>query len=686
MLKAYHRLPLAMQLNMATLLVLVIVFTGLIVMINTRVSSDLEHLTTQHIKDDLQLTTDFLETTYNATRHEVEAGGQRFIQQFPEGLTLNRQNTLDFNGQQIPVLSDENGPLAQNFSKPDEFTSMTGDSATIFQRVGDDFLRISTSLRKQDGSRAYGTWLGKQHPGYEKLISGQRYEGLAMLFGKLTLSAYEPVKDNNGDVIAVLYVGSDVSAVFDEIKTSLGKLKVGDTGYYYAVANEKQKKPGLILVHPTLAQGQEAADIRQIKDANGNQPFGVMTKANTSGVLDYPWQDANGQVRQKMAVYQSVEGWNMNLVAGSYVDEFTAASRELRNLLMPLMLGALILLGLLLAWLLRSRLKPLQALTAHAQAMGAGDLTRRPAPDDQTDSRNELHRLQLAMYSMADGLRELIDNLQAAGQGLRHSAESMSSSVTGVSNTADQQSQATTQAAGTIEELTASVSEIAQNAEEAQQTAGECMDTAQNSRIHMQEILSNINQFAEQIRNSSTTMQQVAERSNAVGQVMDVISDVAEQTNLLALNAAIEAARAGEHGRGFAVVADEVRQLAQRTQTATTDIRKLMDELRGDILQAAELMRTGESGTAAMVDQVNEAEGTLDSIINGIQNVNERNHSVAVASRQQAEATNEISDSIAHIDYQAQETRQQIDASTEASHQVLMLCDDLEQQIQRFKI
>lgn len=199
----------------------------------------------------------------------------------------------------------EKGIVADN-SIPDKFTAITGGSvATIFKRVGDDFLRIATSLKKEDGTRAVGTYLGKNHPGYHLLINGNPYKGLAFLFGKWYMTEYLPVKDNNNRVVGILFIGFDITEVMNNFKERLKNIKIGKTGYLYVV----NTKTGKILVHPT----KEGINGFKLKDKEGRSFIQKMIKKK-EGILEYKFLD-NGQEEDRVAAFTMFPEWNWLIVA-----------------------------------------------------------------------------------------------------------------------------------------------------------------------------------------------------------------------------------------------------------------------------------------------------------------------------------------------------------------------------------
>jgi len=190
---------------------------------------------------------DLMEQQFNAYAVQANSLAKSFGKMFPNGIQ-KQSRTSDVDGIQVPILSTLGAHLNSNFSIPDVFTSRTGAVATVFAKIDDDFLAISTSLTKQDGSRAFGSFLGKQHPGYEKLMRGESYTGWASLFGRYYMTVYDPI-EYKGEVIGALFVGFDITEAMQLLFKGLGDISFGDTGY--------RGQYGAVLLSPDPGSGYQ---------------------------------------------------------------------------------------------------------------------------------------------------------------------------------------------------------------------------------------------------------------------------------------------------------------------------------------------------------------------------------------------------------------------------------------------
>jgi len=315
-------------------------------------------------------------------------------------------------------------------------------------------------------------------------------------------------------------------------------------------------------------------------------------------------------------------------------------------------------------------------------ASGDGDLTQRL--DDS--GRDEVAMMGRAFTQFVAKIQGLSGHIAETGTQLTKSAGNMTENSTETKYSMNQQESKVEQVATAMNEMTATVQEVARHAAEASDAAQDAdREAVAGSRIVTQ-VVHAINDLATEVRESATTITSLEQSTEQIGTVLDVIRGVAEQTNLLALNAAIEAARAGEHGRGFAVVADEVRTLASRTQQSTQEIHSMIEKLQEGSKSAVLAMEQSQQKTSKVVDEANRAGEALNTITVAVSRIAEMNTQIATAAEEQSAVSEDINKNVVSISTLAQQAAASAEYTASLSHDLLQVSDSLQQSISVFKI
>lgn len=317
-----------------------------------------------------------------------------------------------------------------------------------------------------------------------------------------------------------------------------------------------------------------------------------------------------------------------------------------------------------------------------AEEMAKGNLT---VSLDDSDA-DELSQAGRTLSKARDSLRRLVKQVSSLAAPLTTAADEVSTITNQTSSDIAQQQGETDQVATAMNEMASTAHEIARNAAEAAIAARSADDQTANAHMVVQKSIEVINQLASEVSAAGTAIQNLESESNNIGMVLDVIRGIAEQTNLLALNAAIEAARAGEQGRGFAVVADEVRTLASRTQKSTQEINDMIANLQSGAKTAVNVMKNGQQRAEAAVQQTALAREALDTITGAVASISDKNHQIACAAEEQSavvETLNRNVVSIRDLGVNTSSGAQQIAAS---SHQLAELAAALQSEVGRFKV
>ena len=363
-------------------------------------------------------------------------------------------------------------------------------------------------------------------------------------------------------------------------------------------------------------------------------------------------------------------------------------SQALSSLAVATLLGAglVILLATLLTRQIRN---PVQMLTRQATQVADGRLGRSELDDWLAQDRlghDELGQLARAIARMKSGLGDLVSEISSSVTQLGGAVEEVSAISEQASQGMRQQQQEITQVATAMEQMHSAVQEVARNTTSAAEVAHQALDASRQGGEVVAGAISRITRVATEIEQAGEVVSRLEAESDNISQVLDVIRNIADQTNLLALNAAIEAARAGEQGRGFAVVADEVRTLASRTQASTAEINQMIERLQESAAAATCAMTQSRAGMLETVTLAREADQQLSQIRGSVGTIHQMNTQIASATEEQHLVTADLSRNIESINTVSSENAQGAQHTAQASHELAQLAQHLQQRISRFTL
>ncbi|ODB36057.1 chemotaxis protein [Pseudomonas mosselii] len=454
---------------------------------------------------------------------------------------------------------------------------------------------------------------------------------------------------------------------------------------------EQSRKGGEAVAEGRIAQTVEAAGlVEQLKSAVTDAGYQSVLGEVAGHIASFSeklneYTDLLGQERGIKDQLQARAEQVTTRVDQAYVAQEQAMQAELaRNTVAIAAATALALLvGVLAAWLItRAVVAPLKRVISRARRIAAGELGIEAEPP----RADEVGQLLQAMQQMAEGLSGIVSGLQQGIDQLAGSAQALSAVTEQTNREVGSQKDETEQVATAMQQMTATVHDVARNAEQAAQAAQDADDKVESGQQVVRQSMQRIEQLAVAAETASSGIDSLSAEIHTIGDVLEVIKSVAEQTNLLALNAAIEAARAGEQGRGFAVVADEVRALARRTQQSTEEIERLVASLRGNAQQSVTQIRGSTELVRLAVADTLQTESALGSIAAAVSLIQQMNQQIAAAAEQQSSVAEEISRSVTQIRGSADQAALAMEDNARSSVELAQLGSDLKGMVGHFRL
>ena len=577
-------------------------------------------------------------------------------------ISTNHQMSKTGNYEALELVS-QGGILNNNYDILDKFNNATkGGISTVFAKSGDNFLRVSTSVTKADGSRAVGTMLDKSGQAYKNIMNKERYIGVVNLFGRNYMSVYDPIIENN-EVIGILFVGYDPTEGLNNMKKTFSEMKLGKHGYFSLY----NTKTGKFDFHPTKANQELSSELKTtmdniVKKGKGIEPIII------DGV-------------DCIVAFESFDKLDWMVLGSAVTDDFLTPLKVVsKNFIIASIIVTLLLIAVSMLLLKKMVASPIDRLGTNLNAITSDFTIKIPIY-----GKDEIAKISKDINDFIERIRVLISDT-------KHLSSENSSVANELSSTSLQTGKRVEKSTEIVEETNQRCKVMQENMKESLAVAQAGKDDLQKASTHIKTATEAIRSLSAQIIDSANVENQMADKidqlsrdAEQVKSVLVVINDIADQTNLLALNAAIEAARAGEHGRGFAVVADEVRQLAERTQKSLTEINATINVIVQAINDSSEQVGINSKQIQELTHVASDVEKTINVMSETM------NNAIAMSDKTMQDYivtgknVNEIMEGISNINQISSENARSVEEIASAAEHLNKMTDALNSKLSVFR-
>lgn len=507
----------------------------------------------------------------------------------------------------------------------DMITSLTGATCTVFQDMGPEgMLRISTTVKDEKGERAINTYIprrqpdGTLNPVIQAVASGATYTGWAFVVTKLYYTAYEPIRDAAGNLLGMLYVGIPADQILLFLET-LRRTKIGDEGYIFIldrdgkyILSDREELEGKDELDATY--GEKTPPLRTIlSTAQTLQPLAIKD-------TKFLWRNTKDTATQEViARYGYFKPWRWTLGVVLPQHEFQKTSIELQKkgteLKLFLILASIILAfvaSLIFYWLGNRIVNPIISVSNYMRKIAEGDLTQ-TIPEPTT--RDEIASLLHSLRTMSTALTQQIREIRAGIHILNGTSNLMNELSTQVAASANQTATSIAQTTATAEEIrqtTQATGRHAQRVNENMKRASEMIPVSWHS---IEESTQKTQAIVRHMESITSCIINLSEKASTIAEINTVVEDLAEQSQLLAVNAEMEAVKAGEAGKGFSVLAEEIRSMAQGSKQATQRVGAILKEISSSALAAVEAAKQGCIAAKEGNDEITRMRSTIEKLI-----------------------------------------------------------------------
>ncbi|GAB3244906.1 methyl-accepting chemotaxis protein [Chitinimonas naiadis] len=604
--------------------------------------------TEKNTQDVLGSVSKSLELAYAAAARQAEQQMATFERLMGGALVLAEGKTATGEAGDIPTVKAGDTMLNGNLDVLQHMKQLNGVEAAVLIRDNGRWIRAATLLKDKAGKSQVGSVIPDTEFSAKTLNAGEQATSVVKRAGKWYALHVKPIKDSSGQVYAGLTTRVDLTADMKGVLDFVAQSRVADgVGQFLVLApGEGGKQEVLVAPQGEGETATRAALFQRIA-------------AVDAGFEQTPdWRVG----QQDLLAWRHVPAWNWTLAVVGAKEAFLEDEHRQLWVLVLVLLGSATLTGLLTYLLMRRALKPVALVVEGITRLGHGDLTR-DVPEGPRGSANEIHRMAGQTNAARLRMAELAGRIRIAGDAVGEGSGQTLNALQQIDASARVQSEATNSVAAAIEQLSVSIAQVADHTRQAHAASQESHVAAQSGHEVVGRTVADITALAERIASSAVQVEGLDAASREISRVVSAIKEVAEQTNLLALNAAIEAARAGESGRGFSVVADEVRLLAERTKAATHEISGLINRVQQQSGEVASAMRDANGHMQRSAESASEVGVVLGHIRSAAERTATVVADIANAALEQRAASEQIASRIEQI---AQHTEESAAAVTES--------------------
>jgi methyl-accepting chemotaxis protein len=666
-----RRLPLAQQ-TLAGVCLICAAIAILLALLLSRHTYDIAIIESEHaLKTQTELIDRTVEYALGASRREALMSLEYFARELPHPPQV--AGTIAVGGAMRPHLLFGYVPAIGNQRYLLDYQKKYPDANTAFLVAdGGRLYRATTLLQDARGNYRDGERVEDDYA--SEVLAGKTYVGTIVRSGKMYALAARPVKDESGKVIGAITMRIPADTYVKSLQERLGSLVIGKTGYAYILSEVSgDVKAPYFIMHRDY-QGKLIQDLdtrqRQVMES-------ILEKKN--GFFAYDWQE-NGKAQPKLAAFVEIPEMHWIVATSAPEAEFTAPYDAIRHWVLA---GMVVVLAVSLFFLIRWQLRPLnQARDMISRVAETFDLTLRL----NNDSKDEIGQITQSFDSMMNKFQGAFRTIAQQVEKVRDAVESVDTAAGQVAQSSSSQSGSTSAMAASIEEMSVSINTVATSASDAQTMAQRAGNLSEDGSGIIEKTRDEMNAIAQIVAEASQMITALGEESHQITSVVNVIRKVADQTNLLALNAAIEAARAGEQGRGFAVVADEVGKLAERTAQSTSDIGNLIDRIQASAAEAVEEMGKVEKQVEFGQARATDAGERMRAIREEAGKVSAAVTEISAALNEQSQTSQDVAQ---HVESIARMTDQNNAAAAEAesnAKRLHELADEVGHTLSQFKV